>query len=88
MNDLKTKFEVRGKPVYAKIVKTGLNKSFYQGYRVMVSNGWWSDWPIKYTSGKIAYDFPERIPQYAKKLVEKAFCCLETCTLIGSTQCQ
>lgn len=31
------------------------------------------DYPIQYESGIIAYDFPERIPKYAKSLISKAF---------------
>ena len=73
-------FKLKNKPVYAEIRQTGCNKAFYNGMRVMVTNGWWSDWPIKYDNGKIAYDWPERIPKYAKKLVEKAFNALETAT--------
>ena len=32
-----------------------------------------SDFPIQYGDGRIAYDFPERIPAYVKKAVTKAF---------------
>lgn len=28
------------------------------------------DYPIQYTTGQIAYDYPERIPQYVKRTVK------------------
>ena len=31
------------------------------------------DWPIQYTDGRVAYDFPERVPEYAKREVEKIY---------------
>ncbi len=31
------------------------------------------DWPIKYPDGRIAYDFPERVPEYIKKKVGAYF---------------
>ncbi len=38
------------------------------GLRVAIENTMtgWVDWPILYADGKMAYDAPERIPQYAK----------------------
>lgn len=29
------------------------------------------DYPIRYDDGRIAYDFPERVPAYLKKIVAK-----------------
>ena len=29
------------------------------------------DYPIRYDDGRIAYDFPERVPAYLKRIVEK-----------------
>lgn len=31
------------------------------------------DWPIRYDDGRIAYDYPERLPKYIKSQVAKAF---------------
>lgn len=71
-------WSIKGRPVYVKIIEKAGSPSFYGGARVQVSNGWWADWPIKYADGRIAYDFPERIPDYAKKMVGKAFHYLES----------
>ena len=30
------------------------------------------DWPVKYPDGRIAYDAPERVPSYLKRLVNLA----------------
>jgi len=46
----------------------------WQGGRVRVTNGVVIDYPIQYPhNGSIAYDRPEDIPEYAKRLVVKAF---------------
>ena len=39
------------------------------GLRVVIENNdtSWVDWPILYSNGCMAYDAPERIPQYAKR---------------------
>ena len=43
-------------------------------YRVMaVNKNDFSDWPIQYDDGTIAYDFPERYPKYVKECVRKCF---------------
>jgi hypothetical protein len=40
----------------------------------MLVNGTdWSDSAIRYDSGQIAYDFPERIPDFVKRAVERTF---------------
>jgi hypothetical protein len=36
--------------------------------RVVTASGW-VDWPIMYSDGRIAYEFPERVPEYLKKEV-------------------
>lgn len=28
------------------------------------------DWPTQYTSGHVAYDYPERLPKYIKRTVQ------------------
>ena len=66
------------RPITVCIKKTDCNNEYYNGYRVMVTDGWFADWPIKYENGKIAYDTPEKIPKYAKKLVYAAFKILES----------
>ena len=38
---------------------------------IMVTDGWYCDYPIMYDNGNIAYDYPERIPQYVKDAVKK-----------------
>lgn len=62
------------RPIKVHIRKTDCN-TFYAGYRVMVTNDYWADWPIKYDDGTIVYNY--EMPKYAKKLVEKAFEILE-----------
>jgi hypothetical protein len=32
-----------------------------------------SDYAIRYEDGRIAYDFPERIPEYVKNMVAKEY---------------
>jgi hypothetical protein len=32
-----------------------------------------SDWPVRYADGSIAYDYPERMPKYVKRCVQQAF---------------
>jgi hypothetical protein len=64
------------RPITVCIKKTDCNPEYYFGYRVMVTNNYWADWPIKYDNGTIAYNI-YGIPKYAKKLVEKAFRILE-----------
>jgi len=64
------------KPIKVHIRKTDCNPEYYFGYRVMITNDYWSEWPIKYDNGTIAYD-NYGTPKYAKKLVEKAFKILE-----------
>ena len=32
-----------------------------------------TDWPIRYDDGRIAYDFPERIPAYVKRITKAIF---------------
>ncbi len=34
---------------------------------------WGVDFPVQYADGTIVYDWPERVPQAAKRLVERAF---------------
>lgn len=72
------KITKEGKPRwYAEIKQRGqddsipaLRGSFY----VIICNAdGWNDNPIRLESGRILYDFPERVPAYAKKLVKKAF---------------
>lgn len=46
--------------------------SLYKG-RVKVSDGWFCDWPIQYDNGRIAYDFPGRIPMYVRRRVERFY---------------
>ena len=41
--------------------------------KVIYEQGWQEDCPIQYDNGKISYDWPERIPQYLKNQVPKAF---------------
>jgi len=45
-----------------------------QGWRIQVdcASGW-TDWPIQYEDGSIAYDFPERIPASVKRQVERLY---------------
>ena len=33
----------------------------------------YSQYPIRYDDGRIAYDWPEIVPKYIKKAIEKAF---------------
>lgn len=40
---------------------------------VGVANDFYSDWPIKYSDGRIGYDNPYIIPKYVKVQVAKAF---------------
>lgn len=42
-------------------------------YVIICNTDGWNDNPIRLESGRILYDFPERVPAYAKKLVKKAF---------------
>ena len=46
-------------------------------YKIMVWNhkaiGGACDYPVMYDDGRIAYDHPELIPAYAKKLAYRAF---------------
>ena len=44
-----------------------------QRLQVVYAGGWAGDWPIQYPDGRIAYDWPERVPLAAKRLVERAF---------------
>jgi hypothetical protein len=45
-----------------------------RGWRIRVDiHGSFSDWPIQYPNGSIAYDFPERIPQYVKAEVARLY---------------
>jgi hypothetical protein len=39
---------------------------------VMCASGW-VDWPIMYNDGSVAYDAPERVPQYIRPIVAKLF---------------
>ena len=64
------------KPIKVHIKKTSCNPEYYFGYRVMVTNDYWADWPIKYDNGTIAYNI-YGIPKYAKNLTERAFKILE-----------
>lgn len=60
-------FSYVGRPVYAQITPQG---------KVQVSNGWWAEYPIQYSNGRLAWDFPEKVPEYAKHLATKAFTAL------------
>lgn len=31
------------------------------------------DWPIQYTDKRIAYDYPERLPKYVKRVVRSLY---------------
>ena len=64
------------KPIKVHIRKTDCNPDFYFGYRVMVTDGHWADWPIKYDNGTIAYSIYE-MPKYVQKLTKRAFNLLE-----------
>lgn len=44
-----------------------------QSRRLIVSDGWHVDWPIRVPDGRILYDWPERIPAYARRDVDRAF---------------
>lgn len=44
-----------------------------EGGRLKVTDGWICDWPIRYPDGRIAYDRPEIIPEYAKRAVTAWF---------------
>ena len=35
--------------------------------------GWLIEYPVLYPDGRIAYDWPERIPEAAKQLVRRAY---------------
>lgn len=76
-----------------KTFKKGHNKGFahiiaYRRYtdqgwktlkRVMVENcNGFTDYPIRYSDGTVAYDFPERFPTYVKQLAIKALDYLKT----------
>ena len=64
---MSVRFSYVGRPVYASITQEG---------HVQVSNGWWSEYPIQYDDGRMGWDFPERVPDYAKGLALKAFAAL------------
>jgi hypothetical protein len=38
--------------------------------QVVCSSGW-VDWPIMYSDGRVAYDAPERIPQFIRPRVRR-----------------
>ena len=40
---------------------------------VVYAGGGRIDFPIRYHDGRIAYDWPERVPVAAKRLVERAY---------------
>ena len=40
---------------------------------IKVSKDFFCDYPIKYVEGDIVYDFPERVPKYIKRIVEREF---------------
>lgn len=44
-----------------------------QSGRLMACGPRWSDCPIRYTDGRIAYDFPERVPERVKAAVRAEF---------------
>lgn len=46
------------------------NDRFPEGF-IVVTDGWFCDYPIMYDNGKVAYDYPERIPVYVRDKVEK-----------------
>jgi len=46
-----------------KIIKAGLKNHA----RIRVEGVSHVDYPIKYDDGRIAYDFPERVPKYVQK---------------------
>lgn len=43
---------------------------YIDGYGIGISDGYEVDRPTIYDDGKVAYDFPERIPAYVKKKME------------------
>jgi len=64
------------KPIKVHIKKTDCNPEYYFGYRVMITNDYWSEWPVKYQNGTIAY-YSSNIPKYVQKLTKQAFDLLE-----------
>ncbi len=40
---------------------------------LVYGGGWLTEYPVKYDDGRIAYDWPERIPEAAKRMVEEAY---------------
>lgn len=42
------------------------------GVRVVCAGGW-VEWPVQYADGRIAYDFPERVPQFIRPQVARLF---------------
>lgn len=48
----------------------------------------WNDNPLRLPDGKILYDFPDRVPAYAKVLVVAAFAWLDSQKEKESEKCQ
>lgn len=38
---------------------------------IVVTNGWRIDYPLRYSTGYVAYDYPEQIPAGVKKYVQE-----------------
>lgn len=62
-------FRVKGKQGAAHVIQNREGR-----LSVMAENAdGFTDWPIRYPNGQIAWDHPERMPEYVKVLVRRAF---------------
>lgn len=43
------------------------------GLRPVVTDDWFTDWPIGYADGSVSYDYPESIPESVKAEVSEWF---------------
>jgi len=71
-------YKGKARPWSAVVLYSDATNRYY--VRVESATDWYGDWPIKYEGGRygrIAYDHPERIPQYAKDLASRAFLWME-----------
>ena len=46
------------------------------GLKVSNLRTWLTEYPVRYDDGRIAYDWPERIPAYVKRHVERLYALL------------
>jgi hypothetical protein len=55
------------------IRQSGQSIQVYSSYSARSTRRDHADWPIRYWDGRIAYDFPERVPLYVKKIVSRLY---------------